>query len=113
MISPAWWASSWNRRSLRRGTVCPRRTSMPEGSMPNLTRRGRAGGVVAFGGADLDEDDAAALDGDQVDLAVGAGVVAGDDAPALAAQEAGGGPLRAAAEPAPPPGLHGTPRRRG
>src|SRR5579885_2513082 len=36
----AWWPSSWNRRSFRRGTVWPRWTSMPVGSMPYLTRRG-------------------------------------------------------------------------
>src|SRR5262245_6885220 len=40
MMSTAWWPSCWNRRSFRSGTVWPRWTLMPVGSMPNLTRRG-------------------------------------------------------------------------
>src|SRR5262245_40443950 len=40
MISTAWWPSSWNCRSFRSGTVWPRCTSMPVGSMPYLTRSG-------------------------------------------------------------------------
>src|SRR5262245_48928323 len=40
MISTAWWPSSWNCFSFRSGTVCPRCTSMPVGSMPYLTRSG-------------------------------------------------------------------------
>src|SRR5262249_9844549 len=40
MMSTAWCPSSWNWRSLRSGTVCPRWTSMPVGSMPYLTRSG-------------------------------------------------------------------------
>src|SRR4051794_29954332 len=40
MIRTALCPSSWNRRSLRNGTVWPRWTSIPVGSMPYLTRRG-------------------------------------------------------------------------
>src|SRR5262245_43571008 len=40
MMSTAWCPSSWNWRSLRSGTVWPRWTSMPVGSMPYLTRSG-------------------------------------------------------------------------
>src|SRR5262249_37239399 len=40
MIRTAWWPRSWNCRSLRNGTVWPRWTSMPVGSMPYLTRKG-------------------------------------------------------------------------
>src|SRR5207245_1974055 len=40
MMSTAWWPSSWKSRSFRKGTVCPRCTSMPVGSMPYLTRSG-------------------------------------------------------------------------
>src|SRR5579872_4208111 len=40
MMMTAWWPSSWNSRILRSGTVWPRWTSMPVGSMPYLTRRG-------------------------------------------------------------------------
>ena len=40
MMRTAWWPSSWNWRSLRSGTVWPRWTSMPVGSMPYLMRSG-------------------------------------------------------------------------
>ena len=46
-----------------------------------------------------------AVEGDEVEFAVRAGVVAGEDAIAEPAQEAGGGAFGAGAEPAPPPGL--------
>ena len=40
MMSTAVWPSSWNCRSFRSGTVWPRWTSKPVGSMPYLTRSG-------------------------------------------------------------------------
>src|SRR6478736_2814857 len=40
MINTAVWPRSWKRRSFRNGTVCPRCTSIPVGSMPYLTRSG-------------------------------------------------------------------------
>src|SRR5262245_879207 len=40
MMSTALWPSSWKRRIFRGGTVWPRWTSKPVGSMPYLTRSG-------------------------------------------------------------------------
>src|SRR4051812_30942843 len=40
MMMTAVWPRSWNWQSLRRGTVWPRWTSIPVGSMPYLTRSG-------------------------------------------------------------------------
>ena len=55
--------------------------------------------------ADLDEDNAARFDRDEVDLAVGRKVVACDDPQPLATEVSGSGTLGATAEPAFPPGL--------
>src|SRR5438270_6903039 len=41
MIRTTRWPRSWNSRSLRRTTVCPRWMSGAVGSMPNLNRNGR------------------------------------------------------------------------
>ena len=59
---------------------------------------GRMAGVVAGAGLDLDEDDRAAIDGDQVELADVVAMAAGDDHVAELAQIAGGSILAAAAE---------------
>src|SRR5262249_18141346 len=75
----------------------------PAARVDVAARPGRAGGVVGGGGAPPHEHDTPAVRGDEVELSVGAGVVAGQDAVAEPPQEAGRGPLGAGAEPAPPP----------
>ena len=35
------WPKSWNWRSFRNTTACPKVRSVPDGSMPSLTRSGR------------------------------------------------------------------------
>ena len=63
--------------------------------------------MVAFGRADLDKDDGVLVQGDEVELPEGAGVIAGDDAIAETLKKTQGGPFGARAEPAPPPRFAG------
>jgi hypothetical protein len=72
-----------------------------------VDRRGGAGGIGAGRGAHFDEDDARAVERDQIEFAVGTRVVALEDAIAEALQEASGGTLGTGAEPATPPGKPG------
>src|SRR5262245_29572573 len=64
---------------------------------------GRPAGVWPFRRADLHEHQAVAVQGNDVEFADRAGVVADQYAQAVALQVAGGGALGARAEPAPPP----------
>src|SRR5262249_32210517 len=70
-----------------------------------IDRLGGAAAVLVLGRAHLDEDDGAAVEGDEVDLAIRGVDVPGDDAEAGAAQVAPGGTLGPRAEPATPPRL--------
>src|SRR5262249_59022646 len=77
-----------------------------------IHRRGGPLDVVRRGGAHLDEDDAAAVERDEVDLAVRAAVVPLQDRQSLALEIAGRGALGTCAKQAPPPGfarVHDTP----
>jgi hypothetical protein len=60
-----------------------------------INRFGRSIDLVGLCRANFDKDEAAAIEGDQVELAEGTGEVAGEDAPALTSEEASCGPLRA------------------
>jgi hypothetical protein len=68
-----------------------------------IHRLGRPGGVATFRGANLDEYDASAIQGNEVNLAERSTVIASKYTIAGPAQKASGGALRARAEPAPPP----------
>src|SRR5262249_7420059 len=70
-------------------------------------RGGGPGGILVARRAHLDEDQALAVQGDQVDLAVRAVIVTDNDAVAEVLEKTGRGALRTAAEPAPPPRLAG------
>src|SRR5437588_197249 len=70
----------------------------------------RGGGffiAAGFGGADFNEDDAAVVEGDQVEFTLRTAPVALHDAVAESPQIALGGAFGARAEPAAPPGLYG------
>ncbi len=69
-----------------------------------VDRSGRPGDIAGGGGANFHEDQAAAIQRNPVKFAAGAGLVAFQNAEALASQEMLGGAFGAVAEPAPPPG---------
>src|SRR5262249_15541668 len=75
-------------------------------------RGGRTAGIVAARRTHFHEDNTTTVQGDQIKFAVRAGVVAGQDAVAEAAQKTSGGAFGSRAEPAPPPRFHGTPPKR-
>src|SRR5579884_4155377 len=64
-------------------------------------------GVLRARGAHLDKDYAGAVQGDQIQLAIGATIVSLQNAIAEPAQKTGGRSLGSSAEPAPPPRFPG------
>ncbi len=70
----------------------------------HVHRSGRAEDVAALGGANLDEDDARAVEGDEIQLAERAAEVAFEDAVAKLFEMAAGCALGARPEPAAQPG---------
>jgi hypothetical protein len=68
-----------------------------------IYRFSRSGGFACFCRAHFDEDDAAAVQSDQIKFAVGTSVVASQDAVAETLEEPSGGAFASRAEPAPPP----------
>src|SRR5207248_5812548 len=70
-----------------------------------IDRGGRACRVFLFGGSNLHEDNAPAVHGDNVEFALGARIIAGDNAIAQSFQKASCGTLGTGAEPTSPPGL--------
>jgi hypothetical protein len=68
-------------------------------------RRG-ALGIVTAGRAHFDEDETSSVQGDEIEFAMRAGVIASQDAVAKATQKTSGGALGTCAEPAPPPRFH-------